>query len=154
MNIDMNMAIDMKDQGKMDIVTSNIDMQLGDQNQSMETTQYIVKEDSDLEKLINSPTANFSLTILNSNYYSIKRSSVWMTFYFISYYSVTALKASSKSCRISSIFSVPIDKRIVFGLIPEFKSSSSVICEWVVDAGWITSDLTSATLASNENSSN
>ena len=35
----------------------------------------------------------------------------------------TALKASSKS----SIFSVPIDRRIVLGLIPDPNNSSSVI---------------------------
>ena len=32
-------------------------------------------------------------------------------------------------------------------------SSSSVSCAWVVEAGWITRDLTSATFASKENSS-
>ena len=46
--------------------------------------------------------------------------------------------------------SVPIDNLIVFGLIPEFNNSCSFICEWVVLAGWITSDFTSATLASKE----
>jgi len=99
MKLDMNMSVDMKDQGKMDMimtsngsiiqspelkyhVDSNIDMKLGDQSQTMETTQYIVKEDSDyymymnmmgswikskiaseseLEKLINNPTANFDV---------------------------------------------------------------------------------------------
>jgi len=39
----------------------------------------------------------------------------------------TALKASSKSSMISSIFSVPIDRRIVLGLIPDPNNSSSVI---------------------------
>ena len=51
---------------------------------------------------------------------------------------------------ISSICSVPIDKRIVFGWIPTSANSSSVNCECVVVAGWITNDLTSATLANNE----
>ena len=39
----------------------------------------------------------------------------------------TALKASSKCSMISSIFSVPIDRRIVLGLIPDPNNSSSVI---------------------------
>ena len=39
----------------------------------------------------------------------------------------TALKSSSKSSMISSIFSVPIDRRIVLGLIPDPNNSSSVI---------------------------
>ena len=65
----------------------------------------------------------------------------------------TALKASSKSSMISSIFSVPIDRRIVLGLIPDPNNSSSVIWECVVDAGWMTKDFTSATFASSENNS-
>ena len=52
---------------------------------------------------------------------------------------------------MSSTFSVPIERRIVLGFNPEPKSSSSVIGEGVVDAGWITNDLTSATFANNEN---
>jgi hypothetical protein len=40
---------------------------------------------------------------------------------------------------------------MVFGLIPELINSSSVIWEWVVLAGCITKDFTSATLASKEN---
>ena len=42
----------------------------------------------------------------------------------------------------------------MFGLIPLSLNSSSFICECVVLAGWITRDLTSATLASNEKISN
>lgn len=99
MTMDMVMSIDMKDQGKMDMtlksngsiiqspelkyqLDSNIDMKFGDQTQSMNTTQYIIKEDSDyvmymnmedswvkskiadstqLDKLINDPTANFDV---------------------------------------------------------------------------------------------
>ena len=49
------------------------------------------------------------------------------------------------------MFSVPIDNLIVFGLM--FCSANSSAVHWlcVVVAGWITNDLTSATLASNEN---
>lgn len=45
------------------------------------------------------------------------------------FYYFTASKASERSSIISSIFSVPIDNLIVFGLIPEPNNSSSVICE-------------------------
>lgn len=51
------------------------------------------------------------------------------------------------------MFSVPIESLIVFGLIPWSASSSSLSSAWVVDAGWITSDLTSATFARSEKSS-
>lgn len=54
---------------------------------------------------------------------------------------------------MSSIFSVPIESLIVFGLIPWSNSSSSVHWLCVVVAGWITSDLTSATFARSEKSS-
>ncbi len=43
-----------------------------------------------------------------------------------------------------------IESRIVLGLMPDSSSSFSFICEWVVLAGWITRDLTSATFASSE----
>lgn len=110
MTMDMTMSIDMKDQGKMDMtlksngsiiqspelkyqVDSNIDMKFGDQTQSMNTTQYIVKEDSDyvmymnmedswvkskivdsaqLDKLINDPTANFDVYLDKINDISIE----------------------------------------------------------------------------------
>ena len=52
---------------------------------------------------------------------------------------------------ISSMFSVPIESLIVFCLIPWSISSASFSSEWVVDAGWIASDLTSATFARSEN---
>lgn len=39
-------------------------------------------------------------------------------FYFKSLYYATTRNASSKSSIISAIFSVPMDKRMVFGLIP------------------------------------
>ena len=52
---------------------------------------------------------------------------------------------------ISSICSVPIESLIVPLLIPTLASSSSESCECVVDAGWITKLLTSATLARREN---
>ena len=51
------------------------------------------------------------------------------------------------------MFSVPMDKRIVFGLIPWSNSSSSVHWLCVVVAGWITRDFTSATFANKENNS-
>lgn len=46
-----------------------------------------------------------------------------------------ALNASSSAAIKSLTFSVPIDKRMVLGLIPWFSSSSSVSCECVVLAG-------------------
>ncbi len=48
--------------------------------------------------------------------------------------------------------SVPMERRMVVGVMPAANSSGSSIWEWVVEAGWITSDFTSATLASRENS--
>ena len=54
---------------------------------------------------------------------------------------------------MSSMCSVPIDRRTVFGRMPQARSSSSLSCECVVEAGWMTRDLTSATFASSENSS-
>ncbi len=48
--------------------------------------------------------------------------------------------------------SVPMERRMVFGLMPLARRSFSSICECVVDAGWITRDFTSATFASRENS--
>ena len=66
-------------------------------------------------------------------------------FYFI------AANAPSRAAIRSSICSVPIERRIVFGLIPCSASSASVSCECVVDAGCITRDLTSATFARREN---
>ena len=51
---------------------------------------------------------------------------------------------------ISSIFSRPIESLTVVFLMPWSSSSSSVSCEWVVDAGWITNDLASATFAKSE----
>ena len=69
------------------------------------------------------------------------------------YYSATALNASSRSWMISSIFSVPMERRIVFGLIPD--REVLLLCTGCVLSlpGWITRDFTSATLASRENSS-
>ena len=54
---------------------------------------------------------------------------------------------------MSSMCSVPMESLMVEGVIPWSRSSSCVSCEWVVDAGWMTSDLTSATFASREKSS-
>ena len=53
---------------------------------------------------------------------------------------------------MSSMCSVPMDRRMVFGLIPWSASSASESWAWVVVAGWITRLLASATLASRENS--
>ena len=39
---------------------------------------------------------------------------------------------------ISSICSVPTDRRTVVGLMPILRSSSLESCECVVEAGWIT----------------
>ena len=65
----------------------------------------------------------------------------------------TASNAASRAAIRSSTFSIPMERRIVFGLMPWSRSSSSVHWLCVVVAGWITSDLTSATFASRENSS-
>ena len=45
------------------------------------------------------------------------------------------------------MFSRPIDRRTVPGATPALASSSSVSCEWVVEAGWMTRDLASPMLA-------
>ena len=46
--------------------------------------------------------------------------------------------------------SVPMDSRMVFGWMPWSSSSCSLHSLCVVEAGWMTSDLTSATFASSE----
>lgn len=51
----------------------------------------------------------------------------------------------------SSMCSVPMERRTVPGVMPCSDFWASVSCEWVVEAGWMTSDFTSATLASSEN---
>ena len=51
---------------------------------------------------------------------------------------------------MSSICSVPIERRMVLGLMPWSSSSSAESWLWVVVAGWITRDFTSATFASRE----
>ena len=63
----------------------------------------------------------------------------------------TAAKPFSRSAMMSSMCSVPMERRMVFWWMPAASSSSSVSCEWVVVAGWITRDFTSATFASSEN---
>ena len=98
-NLDMVMVMDMKDQGKLDMtmhstgnviqspelaykLNSSVDMKMGDQNQTFETIQYVVKEDSDyimymntmdmwtkthmasaedVEKMLKSPAANLDV---------------------------------------------------------------------------------------------
>ena len=62
----------------------------------------------------------------------------------------TASNAASRAAIRSSTFSIPMERRIVFGLMPWSRSSSSVHWLCVVVAGWITRDFTSATFASNE----
>ncbi len=62
----------------------------------------------------------------------------------------TASNAASRAAIRSSSFSIPIERRIVFGLMPWSRSSSSVYWLCVVVAGWITRDFTSATFASSE----
>lgn len=54
---------------------------------------------------------------------------------------------------MSLMCSVPMDSLIVDGEIPWSNRSSVDSWECVVDAGWMTNDLTSATFASSENSS-
>ena len=48
---------------------------------------------------------------------------------------------------MSSMCSVPMERRMVDGVMPEARSSCSFIWLCVVDAGWMTRDFTSATLA-------
>ena len=61
-----------------------------------------------------------------------------------------ASKATSSAAFRSSTSSIPMDNLIVEGVMPCAYSSSSLSCEWVVLAGWITSDFTSATFARSE----
>ena len=51
---------------------------------------------------------------------------------------------------MSSMCSVPMDRRMVLGRMPWSASCCSVSWLWVVVAGWMTRLLTSATLASRE----
>src|SRR5271156_4153868 len=62
--------------------------------------------------------------------------------------SIASLRSASRSRRSS----IPTDKRTSSGVTPVSLCSSTVSWEWVVDAGWITSDLASPMLASKENS--
>ena len=48
---------------------------------------------------------------------------------------------------MSLMFSIPTASRTRPGVTPAADCSSGVSCEWVVDAGWMTSDLTSPMLA-------
>ena len=54
---------------------------------------------------------------------------------------------------MSSTSSMPIETRTSSGPTPAARSSSSVSCWWVVEAGWMISDFASPTLARCENSS-
>ena len=63
----------------------------------------------------------------------------------------TYSNASSSASIRSSIFSVPMLRRIVEGYRCCSSSSSGLSWEWVVVAGCITNDFTSATLARSEN---
>src|SRR5262249_33540495 len=60
--------------------------------------------------------------------------------------------ACSRSHSRSSASSRPIESRIISGSTPAARCSASLSCWWVVEAGWITSDLASPTLARCENS--
>ena len=53
---------------------------------------------------------------------------------------------------MSSMSSMPIEIRIISGPIPAARSSSSLSCWWVVEPGWMISDLASPTLATWEKS--
>src|SRR5581483_7165754 len=63
-------------------------------------------------------------------------------------------KAWSRSQRMSSMSSMPIDKRIMSGDTPALICSSSESWRWVVDAGWMTSVFASPTLARCEKNCN
>ncbi len=52
------------------------------------------------------------------------------------------------------MLSMPIESRTRSGPMPAARSSSSVSCWWVVEAGWMTRDFASPTLARWLNSSN
>jgi hypothetical protein len=62
----------------------------------------------------------------------------------------TASKAASSAAIRSSAFSMPMDSLMVLGFMPWSSSSEAVSWEWVVLAGWMTSDFTSATFARRE----
>src|SRR5699024_12566511 len=64
-----------------------------------------------------------------------------------------ARNAASSAAIKSSAFSIPTDSLMVFGLIPCSSSSSAVHWLWVVEAGWMTRDFVSATLRSEEHTS-
>lgn len=59
---------------------------------------------------------------------------------------LTASNASSNATIRSFAFSVPADSRMVLGLIPWSSSSSSVSWEWIVLAGWMSSDFPYVTI--------
>src|SRR5271156_1465195 len=61
---------------------------------------------------------------------------------------VALAKAWSMSAMMSSMCSIPMDRRIVSGRIPAFTSSSSDSWRWVVEAGWMARVLASPRLSS------
>src|SRR5262249_35146103 len=63
-----------------------------------------------------------------------------------------ALRAWSRSARMSRTSSIPTDSRTISGVTPVARCSSADSCWCVVEAGWITSDLASPMLASRLNS--
>src|ERR1700682_4075039 len=65
---------------------------------------------------------------------------------------VYALSACSRSAIRSSLSSMPIDRRTTSGAAPDFTWAAASSWLWVVEAGWITSERVSPTLARCENS--
>jgi len=63
------------------------------------------------------------------------------------HHSAVLSRACSRSAMMSSTFSMPTDSRTISGATPAAASSSSLSCECVVEALWITSDLASPMLA-------
>ena len=60
---------------------------------------------------------------------------------------LAAAMAWSRSARMSRMSSVPTERRTSSGVTPVAACSATVSCAWVVEAGWMTSDLESPRLA-------
>ena len=58
-----------------------------------------------------------------------------------------AASAWSRSARMSSMCSMPMERRMSSGVMPPARCCSSLSWEWVVVAGWMARDLASPTLA-------
>src|SRR5205814_9876843 len=65
---------------------------------------------------------------------------------------IHVLSACSRSAIKSSLSSMPMDSRTTSGAAPDFTLAASSSWLWVVEAGWITSERVSPTLARCENS--